>query len=79
MKLNLWLHSRLFAVLFFYGYFLDFEFIVFVLGFFLIHLINGLKNILSDYIHINRLILLLISLIRIFFIFFLINISKNCI
>nr|YP_010199601.1 succinate dehydrogenase subunit 4 [Gracilaria cearensis]UAD89459.1 succinate dehydrogenase subunit 4 [Gracilaria cearensis] len=55
---------RLGGVFFFSGILLDVEIIVLIIGLALLHMNLGLRTILTDYIHINKIKITLLFLIR---------------
>nr|YP_009490389.1 SdhD [Gracilaria spinulosa]AWH62549.1 SdhD [Gracilaria spinulosa] len=60
-----WILMRLGGIFLFSGIFLDVEIVVLIIGFVLIHMNLGLKTILVDYIHIEKIKITLLFLIRI--------------
>nr|YP_009511881.1 succinate dehydrogenase subunit 4 [Hydropuntia rangiferina]AXI97758.1 succinate dehydrogenase subunit 4 [Hydropuntia rangiferina]UAD89784.1 succinate dehydrogenase subunit 4 [Hydropuntia rangiferina] len=60
----IWILIRLGGLLFFLGVIIDIEIILFISGLILLHLNFGLSTILSDYVHINKIKLILLFLIR---------------
>nr|YP_009490439.1 SdhD [Gracilaria textorii]AWH62625.1 SdhD [Gracilaria textorii] len=60
-----WILTRLGGILFFSGILLDIEIIVLIIGLALLHINLGLKTILIDYIHIKKIKITLLFLIRI--------------
>nr|YP_010199526.1 succinate dehydrogenase subunit 4 [Gracilaria baiana]UAD89384.1 succinate dehydrogenase subunit 4 [Gracilaria baiana] len=60
-----WLFTRLGGIFFFGGILLDVEIIILIIGLVLLHMNLGLRTILIDYIHINKIKITLLFLIRI--------------
>nr|YP_010199826.1 succinate dehydrogenase subunit 4 [Gracilaria tikvahiae]UAD89834.1 succinate dehydrogenase subunit 4 [Gracilaria tikvahiae] len=60
-----WLFVRLGGILFVSGILLDIEIIVLVSGLALLHMNLGLRTILTDYIHIEKIKITLLFLVRI--------------
>nr|YP_010199626.1 succinate dehydrogenase subunit 4 [Gracilaria cervicornis]UAD89484.1 succinate dehydrogenase subunit 4 [Gracilaria cervicornis] len=56
---------RLGGIFFFSGILIDVEIIVLIIGFVLLHMNLGLKAILTDYLHIKKIKITLLFLIRI--------------
>nr|YP_009511856.1 succinate dehydrogenase subunit 4 [Gracilaria gracilis]AXI97733.1 succinate dehydrogenase subunit 4 [Gracilaria gracilis] len=60
-----WSFMRLGGIFFFSGILLDIEIIVLVVGLVVLHMNFGLKAILTDYIHTNKIKVALLVLVRI--------------
>nr|YP_008963785.1 succinate:cytochrome c oxidoreductase subunit 4 [Grateloupia angusta]AGO19298.1 succinate:cytochrome c oxidoreductase subunit 4 [Grateloupia angusta] len=60
-----WLLLRLAALFTLEGFLIDIEVFVLIMGFLFCHVHLGLKTIISDYIHIKKVKLILVILIRI--------------
>nr|YP_010199801.1 succinate dehydrogenase subunit 4 [Gracilaria ornata]UAD89759.1 succinate dehydrogenase subunit 4 [Gracilaria ornata] len=60
-----WVLTRLGSILFFGGILLDIEIVVLIISLALLHMNLGLRAILTDYIHIEKIKIVLLFLIRI--------------
>nr|YP_010199726.1 succinate dehydrogenase subunit 4 [Gracilaria flabelliformis]UAD89684.1 succinate dehydrogenase subunit 4 [Gracilaria flabelliformis] len=60
-----WVLTRLGGILFFSGILLDIEIIVLIISLALLHMNLGLRTILTDYIHIEKIKIALLFFIRI--------------
>nr|YP_009504375.1 SdhD [Gracilaria chouae]AWX65733.1 SdhD [Gracilaria chouae] len=60
-----WIFLRLGGILFFSGILLDVEIVVLISGLALLHMNLGLRTILTDYIHVEKVKITLLFLIRI--------------
>nr|YP_009138175.1 SdhD [Gracilaria vermiculophylla]AHZ58202.1 SdhD [Gracilaria vermiculophylla]AHZ58227.1 SdhD [Gracilaria vermiculophylla] len=60
-----WFLLRLVTFFILGGVLLDLEMLIFLIGFLFLHVSLGLKTILNDYIHINKIKIILLILIRI--------------
>ena len=67
-----WFFSIFGVILLIFSLLLDFEFFFLFFNLFILHLYNGLKSLILDYIHIKKLNDFFIFLIKIFLINFLI-------
>nr|YP_009130758.1 SdhD [Agarophyton chilense]AKA27613.1 SdhD [Agarophyton chilense]ASP44541.1 succinate:cytochrome c oxidoreductase subunit D [Agarophyton chilense] len=59
-----WVFIRLGGFFFFGGLMLDIEIAILIMGLVVLHMNFGLKTILNDYIHINKIKIFLVFLIR---------------
>jgi len=59
-----------------FGLIMDVELIFFIISFFYLHLVNGFKSILGDYIHKKKISFFLITLLRVLLFENLIQIIK---
>nr|YP_004062170.1 SdhD [Gracilariophila oryzoides]ADR03186.1 SdhD [Gracilariophila oryzoides]APC24932.1 succinate dehydrogenase subunit 4 [Gracilariophila oryzoides] len=60
-----WLLVRLVTFFILGGILIDIEILIFLIGFLFLHISLGLKTILNDYIHINKIKIILLVLVRI--------------
>nr|YP_010199902.1 succinate dehydrogenase subunit 4 [Gracilariopsis tenuifrons]UAD89962.1 succinate dehydrogenase subunit 4 [Gracilariopsis tenuifrons] len=60
-----WLLLRLVTFFILGGILIDLEIFIFLIGFLFLHISLGLKTILNDYIHINKIKIILLVLVRI--------------
>lgn len=60
-----WLILRLVALFVFLGFLIDIEIILLVSGFLFLHINLGLRAIISDYIHVKKIKLISLILVRI--------------
>nr|APC24907.1 succinate dehydrogenase subunit 4 [Gracilariopsis andersonii] len=60
-----WLLLRLVTFFILGGILIDLEILIFLAGFLFLHISLGLKTILNDYIHINKIKIILLVLVRI--------------
>nr|YP_011017720.1 succinate dehydrogenase subunit 4 [Griffithsia okiensis]WQF69543.1 succinate dehydrogenase subunit 4 [Griffithsia okiensis] len=71
-----WFQIIFFSILLFFSIIFDFELFVLIFGFFLLHISNGMKAILFDYLHLNKLSFFLFTLSKIFLLKYLIYVIE---